>query len=190
MSHTEETIAELKKVVKIGLNESNWKTLKRVHALVKCIAEKERLSIQDQLTVRSNVFEDDDNKYNYILSDAYQLDKLGAIGIEHAIKNSSNLNLIVSNLTFYTETAKSIATSRLQIIKDFLILKDMESRGADFNPQCDRCFIRSNEIGFLPCHHAFCSDCLIDSHGGIQCTICNEYHSNERDVLWKEKVIF
>jgi hypothetical protein len=212
---SEKRLAELKLYMKSRLNDVNkWWYVKRIHAMVKFISKIENLSMEDQMIARMWVFMNAEEssliytnltgnelyiidtrlKQNpmieLILNDASQLDRLGAIGITR--NPSLEMEDFVSIFdSIQTHTAKCIGKSRMKIIKEFLILKDMELDGADFYPQCDVCGKRSeSDIDFLPCHHSFCSECFYGPFGTAHCTICDTTFYDELPNLVSQQVDF
>jgi hypothetical protein len=165
---SEKRLAELKLYVKSRLNDVNkWWYVKRIHAMVKFISKSENLSMEDQMIARmwvfmkteesemTNLTMDEVYKIDFrlkqnpiieqIVNDAKYLDRLGSIGI------TRNPHLEMEDFvsifdSIQTHTAKCIGKSRMKIIKDFLILKDMELEGADYHPQCDVCGKRSPDL--------------------------------------------
>jgi hypothetical protein len=208
---SEKLLAEVKLCVRPS--SMNWKYLKRIHAMVQFISKQENLSIEDQLVARMWVFIkfhtiivrnilslsqmdliESRLKQNplmeQIISDAEHLDNLGTIGIT----KNPNLELeqfVAISEFLKTHTAICIGESRMKIIKEFIILREMESAGSDFYPQCDVCFQRSySNIDFLPCHHAFCSECFFGPYGTAYCTICDKTFFDESPKLLSQQVDF
>jgi hypothetical protein len=125
-----------------------------------------------------------------IISDAENLDNLGTIGITKNPNSELEQFILVSD-SLKTYTAKCIGESRIKIIKEFIILRDMESAGSDFHPQCDVCFQRSSsDVDFLPCHHAFCTECFFGPYGTAHCMICDKTFYDESPKLLSQQVDF
>jgi len=195
------------KLVKEMTDVSKDDYLKRIHRMVKFISNKEKLSKEDQIVARLCVFlpylqEGKDkeelstillskrnNVIDEIIKDAEILDLLSITQCTLKQFTLGSLLDFVSELK--TATAKCIGASRLKIIKEFLLLEEIQNFGLDFNPECDLCFEKNINIGFLPCNHAFCSDCIMSEHGAVHCTICNKtfYDENKHD-LWRNIVDF
>ncbi len=201
---SEKLLAKLKLFVKSNTNELKWCYLKRLHAMVKFISKQEYLTQEDQLVARMWVFLEpkDTNsmiihnmtdcqiheidyrlKQNIlmeqILTDAKHLDELGTIGItKHPNFTFQQYESIFDQIK--TDTAKCIGESRMKSVKEFRILQDMELAGADYYPQCNVCCKRDDDkIGFLPCHHAFCSKCFYGPYNTAHCNICDQTFYDE-----------